>query len=200
MGDSDRQKTGAAASKRITLSLLLGLDSGHNGYRQSELPSMPKDAECVIGLSFGHRLSSDNKMQPGTSNQDLAAFIVRRYPDKPLLLQHEIAESLQSMSSLRPALSVGPKENHYLDSRDVLIEAKEYMNRMGLASALLVAQSHHAPRVRLIAEKLGVTTIVPDGLPDTWDSLSAQWWTRSKLLWNVREPATFVHHKLAGWI
>lgn len=168
-------------------------------------------ADCVIGLSFGSRLIEGSVTEPGSVNEQLAAYIAEHFAKVPLLLQHEIADALHEQAGIIPELRISAdstEDQDYqqnpltseVDSRQVLLAAKKAMDKHQWSSAIIVAQAHHLPRIKAICSKLGIHLFIPDDLPDIWDKESSQWWTRSRLLWNMREPAALAYHKMRGWI
>lgn len=157
------------------------------------------ETDCIIGVSFGYR-NSDGSISPGLVNQELARFIARNYQRKPLILQWEVDDALQSIAPVKTALRMEKLGNKYLDSHDLLLQAKAFMRANGYRTATLVAHSSHVKRVVAICEKLNIATRVPADLPGVWDKQSDQWWTRSSLLWMLREPAVTLHHRLKRWV
>lgn len=129
----------------------------------------------------------------------LASYIAERYADEPLLLQHELADALSSQHSLDATLTISSPVDKYLDSREVLRQAKTYMISHGFDRAIIVAQARHTCRIEALCEKIGLSVTIPGDLPDTWDKRSAQWWVRSAYLWNIREPLVLLHHKVFRW-
>ncbi len=63
-----------------------------------------------------------------------------------------------------------------------LVNAKAYMDQAGLSTPLMIAQKYHIDRVVLQAARLGLSSIVPKGLPGTFDRDSKQFWTKGWLL------------------
>ncbi len=155
--------------------------------------------QCVIGLAFGYRADASGKRLPGQSNRTLASYIARKYAHLPLIMQHEITDALLELG-IESEVSVTNEDTAYLDSRQVLQKAKIYMEQHGYDSAIVVAQAHHIPRIKLLCKKLGIPAVFPDDLPATWDAESEQQWTRSYLQWMVREPLVLAHHKIHRWI
>lgn len=155
--------------------------------------------QCVIGLAFGYRADDAGKRSPGQSNYTLASYISQKYSHLPLIMQHEIADALLEQG-IKCDVSVTDEDTSYLDSRQVLLKAKLYMKQHGYDSAIVVAQAHHIPRLKLLCKKLGISAVFPDDLPATWDAQSEQQWTRSYLQWIVREPLVLAHHKIHRWI
>ncbi len=157
-------------------------------------------ADCVIGLSFGYQLDQSGSIQPGLVNARLAAYIAGKFGDKHCILQHEIADALEKSHSSTPALTIRSRSHEYLDTRQVLLQAKDYMSEHNLQVAIIVAQSRHIPRIKALCKRLGISAVFPPDLPNAWDSRSAQWWIRASGFWNLREPAVMLHHKLMRWI
>jgi hypothetical protein len=157
-------------------------------------------ADCVIGLSFGFQLDKTGAIQPGSVNDQLASYIARNFAGKPCILQHEIADALESLHHVKAAATIASLPGVYLDSRQVLLQVKTFMAAQRLKKVVIVAQAHHARRVSALCKRMGIQAIVPDDLPELWDSHSAQWWVRSHNLWNLREPTVIAHHKLKRWI
>lgn len=79
----------------------------------------------------------------------------------------------------------GPITNardHRSGTGTALVNAKAYMDQVGLSKPLMIAQKYHIDRVVLQAARLGVLSIVPEGLPGTFDRDSKQFWTKDWLL------------------
>ncbi len=158
------------------------------------------EADCIIVAAFGYR-GSDRHHLPGFVNHDLAVFALDRSQTLkiPIIAQYEAADVIKKLDG-RVAHRVERKKGQYLDTSLVLKEAKRYMKEHNLHAALIVAQAYHVGRVATQAKRLRIHGIVPAGLPETFDPHSRQWWTRSKLLWKLREiPATIylrITHRL----
>ncbi len=154
---------------------------------------------CVIGLAFGYREDNAGNRLPGEANARIAQYVASRYNSYPLLMQQEIADALSELG-IQCDLSICGKHARYLDSRQVLLQSRSYMRQHGFSKAIVVAQAHHIPRIRLLCKKLGIAVSIPDDLPAAWDKESGQLWTRSYVTWIVREPLVLAHHKLHKWI
>jgi len=156
----------------------------------------PADGDCVIGFAFGHRGSSG----PGLANEDLAALIAKRFGDRSLILQAEIAEALGPVSSHVYEISGHRRRRRYLDTREVAAQARLVMRREGFRCAIVVAQPHHLPRADAVCRKLGLETIVPAGIAARFDPRSRQPWTRDQPKWSVREGLAIAHYTVRRWI
>lgn len=140
-----------------------------------------KDADCVVGQSFG----------TGFVNEQIAQYVLENRLDQlPLILQQEIADGIFDLGSFAdhvitgdPSTSIGTQ----LDSWQVLSRAKAYMEQHDLEHPILVGQAHQMGRLTLQAIKLGLDPIVPEGLPVTFDPASSQFWTRNRGAWVLRE-------------
>jgi hypothetical protein len=146
-----------------------------------------KEADCVIGFSFGFRLKN-GKIIPGLSNDDLANFIEKHFPDKPYILQFEIADALSKKKKDLFVIRKHRVKGEYLDTSEVALQAIEIMNKHEWHKAAIIAHPFHMPRVDALCQKLGINTIVPDGLSCVrFDPKSEQEWTRDKKTWANRE-------------
>jgi hypothetical protein len=140
--------------------------------------------DCVIVPCFGI-CSNITTIDP---NKKLA--VISQKIGLPIIGQKEVSDYLDNAfaSITNPA--------GYIDTWDVLTEAKEIMRQNNWHTAILVAHASHISRVIKQAHKLGINFAVAEGLPETWDSNSKQWWTRSRTLWVVREAMAKPYLKL----
>lgn len=142
--------------------------------------------DCVIAPCFGI-CSDKTNTDP---NKDLALISLKF--GLPIIGQKEVSDYLDY------AFSSITNPNGYIDTWDVLTEAKEIMKQNKWQVAVLVAHASHIGRVKKQATKLGITFIIADNLPDIWDAHSRQWWTRSRTQWVVREAMAKPYLKLIG--
>lgn len=148
--------------------------------------------KCILALSFG---AGKNY---GITNQSIARLVQAR--KDPVIAQYEIAMILQQNKIHHRNLEIIKEEpGEYLDSYKFLKEAKVIMNQKGYTDVILLGHQDHLPRIRKIAEKMGMTIIetVKHHLP--YDPRSTQWWTRNKFLFCSREIIVTIHHKIKGW-
>lgn len=87
----------------------------------------------------------------------------------------------------------------------VLKRAKEMLSEMELLTTAydvyLLAHQVHLPRAKRQAYLVGFSWILPyPDVPDRLYSAAAQWWCRSRFLWNLRELVGYIPLKLAGQI
>lgn len=87
----------------------------------------------------------------------------------------------------------------------VLKRAKEMLSEIKLPVATydvyLLAHQLHFPRARRQAYLVGFSWVVPfPNAPDRLYAAAAQWWCRSRVLWNLREIVGYIPLKLAGQI
>ncbi|HKR82410.1 MAG TPA: hypothetical protein VJR27_05450 [Candidatus Saccharimonadales bacterium] len=68
-----------------------------------------------------------------------------------------------------------------------LLEAMNFMDENNLGRPMQVGQAYHIGRIGMQADRLGMRSVIPDGLPRNFDRSSAQIWTRSMALWAPRE-------------
>ena len=161
---------------------------------QTQLP------DCVIALSFGFRTAADGTARSGAVNRDLAGFVAAETSGLPCIAQHEIADILLANYKITPAHVIHASLGAYLDSRQVLIEARDYMQAHNLHAALIVVQRSHAYRTLSLCRRLGIAAELAHGLPYSWDVDSDQWWTRGPLRWWLREAVVLTHHRIKRWI
>ncbi len=123
-----------------------------------------KDADCILGFSFGYR-KNDHGLLPGLANDKLAQFIENTLSPLPLILQFEIADVL---STLKPELVIREhrEKGQYLDSREVALQALEYMKVKNWTTAIIVTHSALEARNDYLCTALGIKTIAPLGLEE----------------------------------
>lgn len=182
-----------------------------------------KDADCLIGFSFGYRgklavvqglktqteknrVKTEKGVQPGLSNQDLANVIAKHFSDLPKILQFEIADAYESMGGKGSDDVIRIRKHRtkglYLNSNEVAEQAKLLMKKHGWEHALIVAHPNHMPRVEAICENLGIKTIVTGDERGAveFDPLSSQKWTRNIDKWRGYEPLAMMYFRLKGWL
>jgi hypothetical protein len=158
------------------------------------------EADCVIGFSFGYR-SSKGHSTPGVSNRQLAVIIAEHYLELPLILQWEIAAGLPVEASRVWRIERHAKKHQYLDTREVARQARAIMQQQNYMTALVVAHPHHVGRVDAVCQRLGMHTVVPDGLDGVdFDARSRQPWTRRQPAWAVRETMAIAYYDVLGWL
>lgn len=147
---------------------------------------MKEQPDCVIVLSFGEA-SPESAIN---YNHELA-MIAEKYR-LPIIAQVEVAAYCKT-----PYHTIS-KVNGYLDTWDVLTQAKAIMVQSDFKNALLIAHKAHINRVQSQAVKAGMPYTICPELPSAWDKKSKQWWTRSPRLWQVHECITVPYLKVTG--
>src|SRR5437868_9175076 len=117
-------------------------------------------ADCLIGFSFGYELKN-NKLIPGTSNEQLAEF-TKKYPELPKILQFEIADALKTEQAVH-RIDANHEAGEYLDTYGVALQAKQIMVKNNYKTALLIAHSYHIPRIAVVCSKLVIAHVIPAG-------------------------------------
>ncbi len=157
-------------------------------------------ADCVIGFSFGYRVERGRSV-PGASNLALARVVAERHLRLPLILQWEIAAALPTMPRQLWRIERHVKPKQYLDSREVARQASEIMRQEGYATALIVAHPHHVGRADAVCQRLGLRTVVSEGLDGVgFDPESDQPWIRSQPVWSVRETMALAYYDAVAWL
>lgn len=157
--------------------------------------------KCLVILSFGMGKGADNY---GDSNEALAKIAAET--GLPIIAQWEIARILEKKYNVPTILSVEKIGNKYLDTFDVLKEAKVLMNVNGFTNAVFIGHQIHLPRILLSAHKMGFEVepkesfdlVMNQKIP--YDKKSTQWWTRSELRFVAREIIYTSYLTLAGKI
>jgi len=146
-----------------------------------------KEGEVIISLSFGQ----GRQGAPGLSNEALARVVAEldeKY-DLPIVAQWEIANCVSGRMKDPWDLAIGQhrREGQYLDTFEVLAQAKIHCDKFGFNKAIIVAHPDHASRVLLMAEKIGFAALAADAKDVPYDPDSIQEWTKSRnnfLGWN----------------
>ncbi|MCD6550393.1 YdcF family protein [bacterium] len=153
---------------------------------------------AIVALSFGSR---DSK-KPGLSNQEIADFVKKLYQSTsvPLILQREIAECLKETPKAKVIYEHRIK-GKYLDTYEVLYQAKQFCDKFKWKNILLIAHPDHLPRARLTAKKLGFNVYIPYELPSiSYDKQSIKPWTRERWRFLLHELKSGIIYKIQGKI
>jgi uncharacterized SAM-binding protein YcdF (DUF218 family) len=161
---------------------------------------LPPEAkvDAIVGVSYG----LGENLTPGKTNKALASSMSRWrcLYGLPICVQWEIADALNQEIAyvVRENLS---KPGKYLDTYEVLRQAKIFCEARGWKRIIIVAQPIHAWRVVMVARKLGFE--VPyvadtDGIP--YDVLSVQWWTVNERVFKSYEKKARLFYLLTGKI
>lgn len=164
------------------------------------------DADCVIGLSFGYRGQPGfGKAEPGLSNQDLASVAAKHFGKLPKIIQFEIADAYEAHGKREGEqvfiVKRHRKRGRYLDTREVLEQAKLVMEKHGYKTAVLLAHPNHMPRVQMCCDRLGINWVATADLRGAveFDPLSGQKWTRTIDDWRGYEPLALAFYRMKGY-
>ncbi len=144
----------------------------------------PDDADVIVGHSFGTLVSADS------ANRAIADFALHAAGGRPIVADRMLVNAFPHSDEDVNYVVEGPISNGIgqgVGSWGTLVEAKAFMEREDLKTALMIGQAHHIGRVAMQAKKLGIPLIVPANLPDRFDPESEQRWTRSLGMWLPRE-------------
>jgi hypothetical protein len=156
---------------------------------------------CIIALSFGDAPDPYH----GISNSVLADRVIAQAQKYrvPAIAQWEIADNVAARSTVTCASIALPEGEEYIDTYQVLVEAKKIMDANGYTNAILIAHQDHFPRVLLTAKKLGIheadiRPVSAFNIPYDWKS--TQPWTRCKLFFEAREFLAMVWYSYKKYI
>ena len=153
-----------------------------------EATGNPADAQLVSGHSFGTETGEHSV------NRALAEKIATWADGRLIAVDETLAKAFtRDMPKIHTVIEgdITDTRGNGLGTWGTLERTKQVMDGKGMETALLVAQAHHVGRVAMQAHKLGIQTVIPEGLPRKFEPTSEQWWTRSGALWVPRE--------IAGW-
>ncbi|HSX32514.1 MAG TPA: hypothetical protein VLF43_04570 [Candidatus Saccharimonadales bacterium] len=138
------------------------------------------EADCLIGHSYG------TSIHTGSVNHQLASVMQQHAHRRPLIADRTLVDAVPNGEADMAYVVEGPVTNSKgqgVGTWGTLVEAQQYMEENGLSKAMMIAQAYHINRVVKQAAKLGMSSIVPEGLPTDFDRNSEQIWTRSPYLW-----------------
>jgi uncharacterized SAM-binding protein YcdF (DUF218 family) len=135
------------------------------------------DRDVVVALAFG----------TGVSNVVLAriAMAYSALLGSPIICQKEVRDHLDADGRGVDVEVIRGREGMYLDTYRALVETKAICEKRGWTKVLLVAHPDHISRAALEAQRLGLDVDTADVAGVPYDSSSAQWWTRNRLLFKV---------------
>ncbi len=151
----------------------------------------PAQITAIVAYAFGNRILPNGNRLPGPVNEALADLVVKLYTQikVPVYVQWEIAEmignriSSDAMTVINPALDAVANVV-YLSTADVastIITSAGGAHQLGTVA--VIAFSDHLYRCIQVSRSAGMDAYAPEGyaMPTTYDSLSGQPWTRSRL-------------------
>jgi hypothetical protein len=138
------------------------------------------EADCLVGHSYGTSIDENSV------NHRLADIMQSHADMRPLIADRTLVNAFPDGDNQVAHVVEGPVTNtkaQGVGTWGTLVEAQQYMEETGLSHAMMIAQAYHIVRVVRQAAKLGMSSIVPEGLPTDFDKRSDQIWTRSPYLW-----------------
>lgn len=140
--------------------------------------------KIVFGFSFGHR-----GQEPGISNEAIARAIRDFAPDI-ISVQWEIGKALRRLGvSPDHEVLAHRKEEQYLDTEEVARQMKEFLqssNLIGKDIYVAAHQDHLLRCIRILKNNFGIeANSLVAKIP--YDPKSHQVWTRSPIIFHVRE-------------
>ncbi len=160
-----------------------------------------KNADYIIGFSFGNRIDKAGNRHPGPMNEQIADLIVKLYKQNPLHVyaQWEIAQCIGDRIPKDKVTAIFPKISKtgdviYLSTIDVAEEIIKDIGRGKVDSKtfIVAAFREHAPRCIMVCQKYGLkNSFIPHNfeLPDKYDPESGQPWTRDKFKYMIYDMA-----------
>lgn len=141
--------------------------------------------KVVLGFSFGHR-----GQEPGISNEAIARAIRDFAPDI-ISAQWEIGKALKRLG-VNPAHQVDThcNKSQYLDTEEVARQMKKFLQSSNLTGKDIYVAAHqdHLPRCIRILKNFGIeANPLAARIRIPYDPKSHQVWTRSPLIFHVRE-------------
>lgn len=153
----------------------------------------------VLGFSFGHR-----GQEPGISNEAIAETIRRLDPDI-IAVQWEIGKALRNLGiTPRQEVTRHRMIGRYLDTEEVANQMLSCLNFLHIlrpqnAIIYVVAHPAHLSRCIRIIRKLSGAEVIPVHANIPYDPKSHQIWTRSPLLFRIREILAFPIYLFRGY-
>lgn len=160
-------------------------------------------AHCVVALSFGYRLTRAGVREPGPCNEYLATVALATSAGRLIVAQAEVDEAIRSLRvgvGADYVIRSARNPDRYLDTHEFAVQARTIMGGYGWTTAALIAHPHHLPRAQAVFASLGIKTATPNGVRVIWDRRSTQLWTRSPLVWAIRELSALWWYQRQGWI
>lgn len=157
----------------------------------------PDEADCIMGHSFGTDTSEQSV------NRQLVSIMKQYANGRPLIADRMLVRADPEGEKAYAHIIDGPitKMDGQSGTGRALVNARAYMRDNGLAKPLMVAQKYHIDRAVRQAEKLGIRSLVPPGLPGQFDHRrTEQIWTKNRLLFTSFNLLAYVKLRTNGEI
>jgi hypothetical protein len=178
-------------------------------------------ADCILMQAFGQQEEPvglgaslyTSRIVPGPANEAIANVMTRSGRGKlpPVIAQWEFAVTHAATRGELEVEKVLGSRGDYRNTREILQEAKTYMDQQGWKRAVIVAHPWHLARCIWVAHKLGIETVHDQLLVQDLNNLGNAWnnhvivpenqrQTKSLLHWLWYEFRARGYFWLKGWI
>ncbi len=149
------------------------------------------EPDVICCLSFGKRDKG-----PSLSNKFLIERVVNFYKDKPLplIIQKDCADFFPKEIEIDKIISNHVVSGEYLDTKEVVRQCVKYCKVHNLKKALVFAHPDHLPRIKKIFNQFDFKFETADTSFCPYDSKSLQIWTRSKIIFLLRELLVYLYY------
>lgn len=152
---------------------------------------------AVIGLAFGKGVCDANREIAETIRQFVS---LQKNFTVEVIVQDDVAQCLPDIKSIVIS-EHKEKPGAYLDTYEVMRQAKEVISSQGIVDVVIVAHPSHYPRCAAVAKRMGLR-VVPlielNGIP--YNRRNEQKWTTSPLRWWPRELLARIVYFVEGYI
>lgn len=159
-----------------------------------ETTGNPKEADCIMGHSFGTDTSEESV------NRQLVDAMKQYANGRPIIADRMLIQADPEGEEVYAHIIDGQitKMDGQSGTGRALASAKIYMDERGLTRPLMLAQRYHIDRVVRQAAKLGIRSVVPPGLPGQFDRRSKQVWTKNRLFFIPLNLLAYIKIKMDG--
>ena len=150
---------------------------------------------AIVAFAFGYRERADGTLAPGPVNEALGEVVAQlaRRSAAPVHAQWEIAETLgatipaERLHAIRPVRDPETGEEPYLSTAGIADQVAERVgDPRALGPVLVVAHRDHLCRAIESLRNRGLRAHAPPlAMPNRYDALSAQPWTRSARVYRL---------------
>jgi hypothetical protein len=160
-------------------------------------------ADCILMQAFGQEEEPiglgaglyTGRIVPGPANEAIANVMTRPYRGKlpPVIAQWEFAVTHAAMRGELEVEKVLGSRGDYRNTREILQEAKAYMDQQGWKRAVIVAHPWHLARCIWIAQKLGIETVHDQLLVQDLNAEANVWNNRVVVPDNQKQTKTLLN-------
>jgi hypothetical protein len=160
---------------------------------------MQNRPDCILMQAFGqawsYRGPSLRVIVPGPANEEIANVMTlsERGTLSPVVAQWEFSEThAAKRGELKVQKILGSRED-YRNTREILQEAKEYMDQRGWKTAVIVGHPWHLARCIWTAQKLGIQVVNDQWLVQDLNADANVWNNRVDVPDNQRQTKSLWH-------